>query len=43
MGELPVLFEDALSDEVKDGSVLVLTGSLNEDGKFHATDVAIAQ
>ena len=42
-GELPVLFEDALSDEVKDGSVLVLTGSLNEDGKFHATDVAIAQ
>lgn len=42
-GELSVLFEDALSDEVKDGSVLVLTGSLNEDGKFHATDVAIAQ
>lgn len=40
--ELPVLFNDALSDEVKDGSTLVLTGSLNEDGKFHATDVALA-
>lgn len=39
--ELPVVFEDALSDEVKDGSSLVLTGSLNSDGKFHATDVAL--
>ena len=40
--EFPVLFDDALSDEVKDGSSLVLTGSLNADGKFHATDVALA-
>ncbi len=40
--ELSVLFSDALSDEIKDGSTLVLTGSLNEDGKFHATEVALA-
>ncbi|MEG1907402.1 MAG: cytochrome c maturation protein CcmE [Gordonibacter sp.] len=39
--ELAVVFSDALSDEVADGSSLVLTGSLNEDGKFHATDVAL--
>ena len=40
--ELSVLFDDALSDEVRDGSTLVLTGSLNEDGKFHATEVSLA-
>lgn len=39
---LPVLFDDALSDEAKDGSSLVLTGSLNAEGKFAATDVALA-
>ena len=41
--ELSVLFDDALSDEVRDGSTLVLTGSLNEDGKFHATEVSLAE
>lgn len=39
--ELPVLFEDALSEEIKDGSSLVLTGSMNDEGKFAATDVAL--
>ncbi|HIW76804.1 MULTISPECIES: cytochrome c maturation protein CcmE [Gordonibacter] len=39
--EMPVVFDDALSDEVKDGSSLVLTGSINADGKFHATNVAL--
>lgn len=39
--ELAVLYDDAISDEIKDGTPLVLTGSLNADGKFAATDVAI--
>lgn len=39
--EIPVKFDDALSDEVKDGSSLVLTGSLNSDLTFSATDVAL--
>lgn len=39
--EIPVLFDDALSEEIKDGSSLVLTGSLNSDSKFSATDVAL--
>lgn len=38
---MPVVFEGALSDEVSDGSSVVLTGSLGEDGKFSATDVAL--
>lgn len=39
--ELAVEFSDAISDEVKDGSALVLTGSMNAKGKFAATDVAL--
>lgn len=39
--ELPVEYDGAISDEVKDGSSLVLTGSMNAQGKFTATDVAI--
>ncbi|MEG0503440.1 MAG: cytochrome c maturation protein CcmE [Raoultibacter sp.] len=39
--EIPILFDDALSDEIKDGSPLVITGSLNSDTKFHATEVAL--
>lgn len=39
--EIAVLFDDALSEEIKDGTTLVLTGSLNADEKFHATDVAL--
>lgn len=41
-GELSVLYDDALSDEITDGTEVVLTGALDEDGKFVATDVAIA-
>lgn len=39
--ELAVLFDGALSEEIADGSALVLTGSLNDQGKFAATDVAL--
>ena len=39
--ELAVEFSDAISDEVKDGSALVLTGSMNAQGKFTSTDVAL--
>lgn len=38
---LPVVFDDALSDEIGDGSSLVLTGTLNDQGKFIATNVAL--
>ena len=40
-GSIPVAFDGALSDEVVDGASVVLTGSLAEDGKFAATDVAL--
>ncbi len=40
-GEIPVAFDGALSDEVTDGAAVVLTGSLNDDGSFAATDVAL--
>ena len=39
--ELPVAFDDALSEDVADGTAVVLTGALTEDGKFAATDVAL--
>lgn len=39
--ELNVAFEGALSDEIKDGSKLVITGQLDETGAFVATDVAL--
>ena len=38
---LPVKYVGALSDEIKDGSLLVITGSLGENGVFNATDVAL--
>ena len=38
---VPVVVEGALSDEVAEGSTVVLTGSLGDDGKFAATDVAL--
>lgn len=38
---LSVLFDDALSEEVVDGSTVVLTGSMTADGKFAATAVAL--
>ena len=39
--ELAVLYDGALSEEVVEGSALVITGSLQADGKFAATDVAL--
>ena len=39
--ELAVEFNDAISEEVKDGSSLVLTGSMNAKSKFSATEVAL--
>lgn len=40
-GTLPVLFDGALSEEVTEGTTVVVLGSLGEDGKFSATDVAL--
>ncbi|WP_080799682.1 cytochrome c maturation protein CcmE domain-containing protein [Arabiibacter massiliensis] len=39
--ELAVLYDGAIADAIADGSKLVLTGSLNAQGKFAATDVAL--
>ena len=36
-----VLYDGASPDTIGDGSVLVVTGSLQADGKFAATDVAL--
>lgn len=38
---LPVQFDGALSDGIADGTALVLTGSVAEDGLFRATDVSL--
>jgi cytochrome c-type biogenesis protein CcmE len=40
---LPVLFGGALPDELRDGTGLVLTGSLDSAGQFTATDVALSE
>jgi cytochrome c-type biogenesis protein CcmE len=39
--ELSVAYSGALSDEVRDGSEVVLTGALDNNGRFEATDVAL--
>ncbi|MEF9841838.1 MAG: cytochrome c maturation protein CcmE [Raoultibacter sp.] len=39
--ELSVIYAGALSEEVKDGAALVLTGSVGDNKKFTATDVAL--
>lgn len=39
--ELSVLFDGALSEDIADGSSVVLTGALDDQGKFAATDVAL--
>ena len=36
-----IVYAGALSDDVKEGSAVVLTGSLGKDGNFTATDVAL--
>ena len=40
-GEISVIYAGALSEEVKDGAALVLTGSVGDNKKFTATDVAL--
>ncbi|MEY8562855.1 cytochrome c maturation protein CcmE [Eggerthellaceae bacterium 3-80] len=40
---IPVLFDGALSDEIQEDSSVVVTGSVNSDGKFEATEVALPQ
>lgn len=39
--EISVKYDGALSEEIADGSNVVLTGSVSSDGAFTATDVAI--
>ncbi len=39
--EMGVMFDGALSEEVADGATVVITGSLNNDGDFDATEVAL--
>ena len=39
--ELSIAYDGALSDEITDGSVLVIAGSLGSDLTFNATDVAL--
>lgn len=39
--QLAVSFDGALSEDVTDGSRVVLTGALSSDGNFAATDVAL--
>lgn len=39
--QLPVEFDAALSEKIQDGSVVVLTGSLDASSKFVATEVAL--
>lgn len=38
---IAVVFDGALSDEIVEGSSVVLTGSIGQDGRFAATDVAL--
>ena len=38
---VPVCFDGALSDDVKGGASLVVTGSLSDGGLFTATQVAL--
>lgn len=40
---MSVVYDSALSDEVKDGAKVVLTGSVEKSGKFKATDVALGK
>lgn len=39
--EVPVAYDEALPDDVQEGATVVVQGSLNADGRFHATDVAL--
>lgn len=39
--EISIVYDGALSEEIHEGSVLIVTGSLNSSLKFMATDVAL--
>lgn len=39
--EIAIEFDGALSDDIQEGSSLIITGSLSTNGKFVATDVAL--
>ena len=41
--ELPIHFNGGLASEIKDGSTLVITGSLDRQGLFLATDVSLEE
>lgn len=40
---IPVLYSGALSEEIDDNSALVITGSVNEEGKLEATDISLKE
>lgn len=40
-GRIAVVFDGPLSDDVADGAQVVLTGSVDDAGKFQATDVSL--
>ncbi|MDR3053394.1 MAG: cytochrome c maturation protein CcmE [Coriobacteriales bacterium] len=42
-GEVPVAFDGALSDEVRDEASVVVAGALDKNGVFQATDVALEE
>ena len=41
--ELPIAFSGALTDSIKDNTELVITGSLDNEGLFEATDIALRE
>jgi len=41
--EIPIVFANALPDDLGDNSVLVVTGALNHTGQFEATDIALRE
>jgi len=41
--EVPIVFANALPDTLKDNSTLVITGTLNQNGQFEATDIALRE
>lgn len=42
-GALPVAFGGGLSDEITDGAKVIVTGSIEADGVFQATEVALEE
>ena len=42
-GEVPVAYDGALPDEVKDESSIIVTGVWTDSGRFEATDIALKE